>query len=252
MNEGNINKIHDYLLGRMSIEEKAAFERMLEDVPEMKEALELEEQAMRHVRTAYVRNRIEEAANAYFADAGLNETATENKVIQMTDRGERQRRQNWLLVAASLVILLGFYFTYRNYSSVQNKYDSYLALPEGLPTMMGESTTIDDAMVEYKMQNYGEAVRKFEHLLQQRSSDTLQYYLAMSELGLKKYDKAREQLRQIDAGSVYYDHSQYYSAVFDLFDNKQEAAREKLKRLAARPDFEYAAEVKQLLAEVGE
>lgn len=166
----------------------------------------------------------------------------------ISEKVQKKSKFNWLLLAALLLIIAGFYLTYRNYISAQNRYDSYIEIPEGLAPTKGESTQVYEAMMEYKMENYGEAARRLEHLLRRDKNDTLQFYLSMSQMGMHHYDMAAESLAQLPHGSVYYNQGQYFLAIFDLFKGRKLEAIEKLDKLNIKPNFEYAEEVQKVLS----
>lgn len=143
----------------------------------------------------------------------------------------------WLGVAASLLLLLGFWFSgFKHQTSGNTDYlAAYLVAPLGLPTPMsdaGDAFEFMDAMVSYKMNDFATAENKWSTQLETNPSDTLQYYLAAAKFGLKKYEDAASYFQAVydNKNSAFNNSSSWHLGLIKLKQQQIEAGKSYLQQ----------------------
>lgn len=218
LSEEVFERIENYLAGNMSPDAASAFA----DEMQHNELLRNEVELQQKLRAALT---IDAIGTAYHKEAKNSETTatTSAKVISLS----------WIWKAAAAVAILAIpvYFLFFNKADLYQRY--YEADP-GLPTEMGvtDQYEFQDAMVDYKMENYQKAKDKWAKLLHiNASNDTLNYYLAMADLNLRNFDTSYEKLDKIPTTSAFYVDALWYQALIAIKQKDYDLAKAKLTEL---------------------
>lgn len=126
-------------------------------------------------------------------------------------------------------------------------YDKYYQSDAGLPTVMGvtDNYHFQDAMVDYKMEDYTQAKQKWDELaLQKPKNDTLNYYRAMADLNLENYQTAESLLSNIPKSSVFYKNGLWYKALIEIKLKNHEEAKKLLSQINTEQAKELLNELK--------
>lgn len=175
--------IEAYVLDRMPAEERAAFERRLAADPELRAEMELERDQILAVELGGVRRVL--------AALGHEEP------------GRSGGRAPWSLLkyAAGIALLLaGTLWWFLRPPVNERLFAEHFTADPGLPVPMSavNDPEFQDAMVAYKLEDYAEAVAKWEPLLRtDPDNDTLQYYIASALLAGGKASEAIPRFDQV-------------------------------------------------------
>ncbi|MCO6483536.1 MAG: hypothetical protein J5I62_12170 [Flavobacteriales bacterium] len=163
-------QLEAYVLGTMEADQRRRFEQRLAEDAELRNELELGRENIRAVEMAGVERTLKTLRAGHGAGS--------------TEAGSR-----WaplLKYAAMLALLLGagIWWAVRP-SAHERVFAQYYHPDPGLPVPMSvvKDPEFQDAMVAYKLEDYAEAVAKWEPLLQtDPDNDTLQFYIASALL----------------------------------------------------------------------
>lgn len=135
-------------------------------------------------------------------------------------------------IAAAISFLVAFagYKYYQNNTHDDSLYETYFVPDPGLPTVMGktENYAFFDAMVDYKRGNYNTAIKKWKELYSsQTKNDTLNYFLGVAYLTIKKVDPAIKHLQIVSdtENSIFIEDAIYYLGLANLKEGKLEKAK---------------------------
>jgi len=203
MEQNILSIFEDYLFGKQTQEEKAAFEERLKSDDSLKsefdeflsivEGIHIQEKDRLKKRFAEIRN------------------------IQ-DDKAKNLRRLRIIASVAAVVIVLlvPTFIIYQNLSRPTRLYNKYYIEDSGIPVFMGINTNEDfaSAMTEYKDRNYELAYSKFDKVSHNNENDTLQFYMGLCLLNLNKNAEALESFGSINKiNSPYYYAAKYYMAL---------------------------------------
>ena len=247
----NDDDLERYLLGRMSEQEKQAFEQQLSTDATLADELELYRDTVAGIRlegSQALKERLREV-EASLAD---------QRVSRPSEDQEARRRplMIWLAIAASLlaVILLGYLVLPG--TSPEDRYAVYYQPYPNLinPTPRSaegvEETLLERAMRAYDNQQYVQALALFEQG-NAFSNPGYTFYYAASYLGSNQPQKAIPLLERVarNQKSLFYAPALWYLALAHLKMNNPAEAIPYLEKVAAR-DGDYAREAGQLLREL--
>ncbi len=95
-------------------------------------------------------------------------------------------KKNWLIAASVvLIVAMGSLFFLNNNTKQEKLFAAYFNPEQGLISEMGTSDNylFDRAMVDYKVGDYGAALKTWENLLESKpENDTLNYFIASAYL----------------------------------------------------------------------
>ena len=162
ISQAEFERIERFLLGRMDEAEQVQFEADLA----RDEALRLEVGLQRQLLAA-----------------------VESGSVNVDELPKRQRtlngRYRWLAAAASVVLAVGIWYAALRQSPEEKLFAAYFVAPKGLVTPMTatDDYVFYDGMVDYKQENYRQAITKWSPLLQQRpENDTLHFFIGVAHL----------------------------------------------------------------------
>jgi tetratricopeptide (TPR) repeat protein len=186
------NEIFDqYLRGELSPTEMTTFEYQLANDPILKSEFERHQKAISAIEFASIRDKI--------SRIGLQAQKEKNIPIK-----------TWMGMAAALVFLVvGYWVVFSKHETVVSGDQIFATIhfkDPGLPTLMGDtrpSGYMDDFMIAYKQNKYGEALTLAEKLLKQYpNNDTIQFYRAMCFFEKGTLDRASKDLQQLKNNST--------------------------------------------------
>lgn len=249
MNYEQDQRFDDYLKDGLSTKERANFERDLEQDQALNEAFTLHKSALDWVEIAEIKSSLNSIHEKLYGEK-----------IALKPEHQKIQIRNWytspykLAIAAILMIAMGL-ATWRYLMPDTNDrlYAKYYAPDAGLPGMMGSSNTynFDDAMVDYKSEEYASAIQKFSALLKQRiGGDSSRFYLALSQLGKGNYQEAETNLSALPPSSSFSKKAIWYKALAHLKLDEKEQAILLLRSIAADGKNEKASAAAALLKEL--
>lgn len=159
-----------------------------------------------------------------------------------------------LAIAASFVALIAVSFLFwpaqSNSELFSKHYDVYPSIIN--PIVKGEQTAtskLEKAMLEYQQANFQTASDELKSINIQ--SDTVLFYLAMSQIEMNQLAAAQQNLELIDKQtSRFYKESQWYSALLFLRQDQIEKAKSQLQSIVNSEEHPYALEAARLIREM--
>lgn len=177
LSEKDFDQIERTILGKLSPKEQSDFEAELKANPEFRQAYSEQKRLMNAVEAEGLRAELESIHTELYRAVA-----------------KKGNQPLFLAMAASIAVLIGFslwYFGQTNGAS--DLYAQYSYTDPGLPVPMSATDSYDfyDAMVDYKTENYSQAIKKWEMLLESEpQNDTLNYYLGAAYFNLESFDEA--------------------------------------------------------------
>lgn len=148
----------------------------------------------------------------------------------------------WAVAACTIGLLFVGILFFFSRTSEEKLFAQFYRPDPGLPTLMGVSDhyEFENAMVSYKMGNYGEAIEGWRQLLKTYpQNDTLNYFIGSAYLAEGNVESAVQSLNQVISvpGSVFRSDAYWYSALGQLKMNDRDEAIWALQR-TRHPDKE--------------
>lgn len=232
------DKIDMYLTDKMNATEKAQFESDIQQSTELRSQLEEQKLLMEMVEVGTLKNQL-------------------SNIDQKWDRLKKDEKRldfRNLSIAATLVLMIGIGLTWwitKPEAVSDQVFASVFEADPGLPSRMDETLEyeFDDAMVDYKMGDYSKSTFKFLTLSRDKiKPDSVQFYLAMSYLGEKKYKQAYETLKfYTPEDTRLQQKGEWYLALAALKVNQQTESESLLKSISQQSDHMYRREAIQAL-----
>ncbi len=159
-----------------------------------------------------------------------------------------------LAIAASFLALIAVSFLFwpsqTNSELFSSHYEAYPSIIN--PIVKGEQTAasvLDEAMVDYQQSNFNKASQLLESI--NSKTDTVSFYLAMSQIELNQIPAAQQNLELIDEQtSRFYLESQWYRALLFLKQGQDTEAKAQLQLIANTQQHPYLDEASRLLSEM--
>ena len=258
-----IEQIHRYLSGEMDATEQEAFEEAMEHDEGLKKAAIQERQLL-------------EALERSFDEQAKEDIAQVHRQLQAQGFFDAARGGSWKqvafgsAVAATVIGLCAgiWWFTLR-----PNAFDPEIAygehfrpettkveeIIEGLASIgftpeMNSTDSLREALATYRNGSYPEASESLERFLQDHpQNDTAQFYLALTELSLSKFETAAGRfsaLTRQDDPALAREAQWYYALACLRIEGRKDDARQALEQLAGDSQFDRRAEARQLVAEM--
>lgn len=232
----NTEQIEKYLLEKMTIQEKANFEIRLNNEP----ALKAEKEEL---------NKLIIGIESYDLKAKLSGKKIGVQINNKNEPKETNRSANIfslqkLSIAAGFIILIaGALFIFnRSQGQANQNYASAFNVDPGLPTPMSETKNYNfyDAMVDYKMEKYESAIKKWKSENGQIGADTLNYYLGMAYLYDGNLKEASTSLQSVPKSSSFSDLAQWYQVKILIDSGKLKQAQLLLNSLPNNVNPNYS------------
>ena len=145
----------------------------------------------------------------------------------------------WYAGAAVLAALLGIFWMMKISSTSEKIFATYFKPDIGLPLKMSTGNTYGfyEGMLDYKQENYEEAIEKWQVLLEAKpKNDTLNYFLGVAYLALGNAAKSLEFLENQERfrQGIFKEDAAYYTALAKIKEGKLEEARVFLQKYPAK------------------
>ncbi|MDC8004682.1 tetratricopeptide repeat protein [Aureisphaera galaxeae] len=184
IDEKTYEHIDGYLKGTLDEDTRNNFEQRLQSDSELREELEIQKKLYEHFevhseeeeRLQGVMKSIEDAGKAYH---GLH--------------GRRKKLRYFIPVAASIVLLVGYFMFFGSSSSMDSLYAEYSDW-DSLPSLTERGTevnTLQKAADYFSEKSYAEAISALQtHLEKDPENPLALSYLGLSHLEMQNYDEA--------------------------------------------------------------
>lgn len=171
MDQGKFEQIESYLMKNMAPDEKAEFERQMANDAELRNEVERQRENMLAVEFGAFSGSVTRVAKQY---------QQENPSIGPT----RSKGHYWAIAAGFAALLAVTIWAVTGSNRSESLMAEYYQPDLGLPVVMGviDDPVFADAMVDYKVGEYDEAIGKWSTISQDVQNDTLSYYLASAYL----------------------------------------------------------------------
>lgn len=238
-----LEAIERYLRGRMNDSDRADFEERMNKDEQFQKTVAYYAGLMEGIETASLKSRLDD----YHAEVESVEKTTSSQPADSTKRYPFVK----YLVAASLLFVVGLtaWIIAFQQNSQHQLFVAYFEPDPGLITPMSSTDQYEfySGMIDYKRENYRQAIAKWEPLLKENSrSDTLNYFLGVAELASGSENEAMPYLKNTleTSESAFINEAYFYLGLAYLKDGNIEAALEALQQ----SDLEQAAELRAKLA----
>ncbi len=222
-----------YLLGKLTLGEKTAFEQKIVQEEAFKKEFQNYQEFSRQVELAFLKEDLER----------IHKTSIIKTKKTFTSK--------FWYVAASVVIIgaIGTIWLLKFTNSSKQLFDAYFIKDPGLPTVMGttKTTGFQNAMVQYKQGNYQNARKIWLAQDNQRiKNDTLHFYISMSYLNENNFTQAKHWLNSetLTTSSRFYKEAIWYKALIHLYEGEKEKALNLLYKIQNFP------KAKELIANI--
>lgn len=238
--EALMDRMDQYLEGKMSAGEAQAFESELRDNPKLADLLAQHQETILTIESVGVKNE-------------LSKIIEQNRKREQTETKTISINRNVIAIAASIAILLGAFFYFRPFSPSQGQalYQAFYQADPGLPTMMGatDNPIFADAMVSYKEGEYQKALESFKMLsVANSSNDTLSFYQGICQLELGQTTESIESFSKINLSKpIWGNKAEWYQTMALLNANQLPEARSKLEKIANDGTHRYQQQAKEVL-----
>lgn len=218
MNTQNHNEeIFNYLKGNMNEEEKASFERRINNDPKLQEEVEAQKKVMEVVEVGALKDKLDQI---------------HMKLQMRKSSGNRFYLKSAVAVAATFLVVLSFWFMWD--SPHQDPQEQLFAAvyftDPGLPVVMSTThakVSLDNAMVEYKLENYQQSFNLLSDLLESNpKNDTIRFYMGVNLFELGEIDRSLSYFEKTQNSDSYYvsEKSEWFIALVQLKNGNYEDA----------------------------
>ena len=267
--EDRFLKIEAFINGLLSEEEAAAFQREIEQDPELEREVklhQLEWEAMHVLRKQNLRAKFME----WDEEVPFDESPEETHVVPFAAKQKKNKPiRRWVpyAIAASIVLLLGIGGSqfwsmntqaYTHTSLFANKYDPQRIYNAGNKSTGGIATSFDTAYVYLENKQYAQAIRQFQRLTPGNSQyERAQLYIGHTyfQEGLDtqnraQYDRAIQQYQQVASATQdanVRDDAEWYALMSLLLtDRVDESFQERLTHMAEDSNHNYQRQARNL------
>lgn len=209
----------DYLLDKLSTEDKSSFEKRLEDDKGFMLDFENHKEKVSLIRILGIREE-------------MKSILEEADVPKIKKKGISLRYIIPLAIAASITLFLVF----RPTINVNNKalFEQYFELYPDAISGRDTSSEIHEAMLLYNEERHHEAIAAFEKL---STNDTINFYRSLSNLALKRPQAAIEGFNAIRDSSMFYVQSQWYKGLSFLLLKQPDSVLASFKNIKAESRY---------------
>ena len=200
----------------------------LNQIPNVDQKIEYVKKINEEIEDCIRHSKIREFHNHVSIDE--KDSATKTKAI-------KRKRSNaiWYSAAAILLVLFGIFWMMDNNTSSEKIFAKNFKPDIGLPLKMGTANTYGfyEGMLDYKQENYKEAISKWQILLEENpDNDTLNYFLGVANLALGDAGKSLEYLQNQERfqQGMFKEDAAYYAALAKIKEGKFEEAKIFLKQ----------------------
>jgi len=226
--------IQDYIEGRLSAEDRSAFEALLATDGTFREDLRLQSElsgtiAVRLARerdVSALRNSLRQAEDGFRRTAGNGGQPAKNRVFALSEW------KKWAVsvAAAACLLVLGRLFLFAP--------AEYYELPQMRSEIVrgdadGAAAVYEDAVRAFNAKDYASATAILRQLARQEPEILqYQYYLGLSLMGERKFQEASDRLLPLaDGESIFRQEANYHLAIAYRELARPEEARSRLERI---------------------
>ena len=226
MDRTRFERIEAYVLGSMSVDERALFEQELAGDPALRAETELQRENTLAIELGGMERM-------------LKSVAAEHRAPELDRDVSGTNWKNYLKYAAVVAIVLsGAIWMMTRPSANEQIFAEHFTPDPGLPVAMGASGDLafSDAMVAYKLGDYQEARDKWSTLLKaDPANDTLRYYIGIAALAMDDAAAAVPFFANLHTGSAFHGKAQWY--LFLAYVNEGEFAKARAMPLDNDPIY---------------
>jgi len=194
--------------------------------------------------------------NWNYSSVQESERKAQQHFLHTLQTQERKNTKVWLKIAAVLLPLIGIVTLFYILSSSPTKTDQLFTqytVPEiGLPNLMSTASEkqFDEAMAAFKDKAYNEAKQGFEVLLQESpKNDTLNYFIAYSEMKLSHFEKAISHFESVVDTSVFKEKADFHLALCNIKMKALKEAKLILQKMGTNSNHSFYSEANEILKE---
>ncbi|MEM6717739.1 MAG: tetratricopeptide repeat protein [Bacteroidota bacterium] len=267
LTEQLLAQIDGYLKETLSITERAAFEQRLQNEPELKEEVRLQQQLFdiigkeqwHTIERMEHKDRIAELTSklrsSEYQDLSANLRNAEKAYLEETSKvSPFKKYYRYIAVAAAIIIFFGMYFTQMR-SSYRSYYETYVNWSD-LPSYVEkgqEENTFLQGETAFKQENYQQAILFFQKMLPTYELyNASLLYIGAAYDQLDENDKAIAAFQQLASVEDSYERSKgiWYTAMLYLkIEDKEKAVSALMKLVADEENYNYE-KAKVLLEEL--
>lgn len=218
--------IQDYIANRLSAEEKARAEELLQSDAELKELYELHQE----LTTAF------KVSNDNALKKRL-QALDENRSADTIPHSTQKNNFNILKrVAIAAIFIVGAFFAINQFTGGNAMFDGYFEVCPNTYLPVTRGTTSPNAQFEafklYESGDFESAEIAFQKLLENDSNTSIRFYYAMSLMNQEKYDLALNELNSLTNTTFDYQvESLWYTALIHIKNKNSAAATKQLEKL---------------------
>lgn len=231
----NFETLEKYILGELSVEEMKSVEVRLEQDHDLRK----EYSELKDLLVAIESKGLEESLRSRRIP---EETISTGKEIHLY--GNRKSKFRVFTIAAAIAaLLIGGWWIYDLQSERYSPWTDAFYTDPGLPTKMSAASdhySFYDGMIDYKMEDYSEALEKWSVITEGIGQDTIRYYQAMALLNLARYSDAMALLEEVPDSSDLYEEAEWRKLEIYIREENYEEAKVFLSELP--PDIHPAYE----------
>ncbi|WP_298512556.1 hypothetical protein [uncultured Kordia sp.] len=230
--------IQDYIANRLSDEDKARAEELLQTDTEFRELYES------HLElTAAFKISNDKALKKRLQELDANTTTVSTKKL---NTGIIRR------IAIAAIFIIGAFFAINQFTAEGDVFDTYFEVCPNtyLPVTRGTATqdVQSEAFKVYESGDYQKAAKAFKDLLATKNNLNIRFYYAMSLLNQEKYDLALNELNSLAQHNFDYQvETFWYAALIHIKKEDNEAARGQLEKLQQLNPNYKSDEIKVIL-----
>ena len=203
--------IETYLDLNDDMEKALMYESELKKIPNIEQKIEEVKNIREEIEDSIRQSKIKE----FHKHVARNEKDSSVKNIA---NNKTQSKTIWYAIAAALLVLFGIFWMMDNTTPSEKIFADNFKPDIGLPLKMGTENSYGfyEGMVDYKQENYKEAILKWNVLLKKNpENDTLNYFLGVAYLALGEADSSLEYLQnqELFQDGMFKEDAAYYAAL---------------------------------------
>jgi tetratricopeptide (TPR) repeat protein len=240
MNEEMYLLFENFLDGQLSNEERLDFEEKLKKDLEFQNDFEMYKET-----SAYLKNKFDSDTIAF--KQSLKSISKNHDLDAQKKEIKIFPTYTWYYVAASIVVLLGFWFFMQNGNPQYSDYSTHETA--AFVERAEANPDIKMAEVAFNSKNYKEACVYLEKILKNNPSPEFQYFYAISLLEQNQFLKAETQLDTLKrSNTIYKEKAIWYLALSKLKQEKWDECKSYLNQIPeTSEDYEKAQELLEKL-----